>query len=167
MFKQSQPKTKPQSKKAAAFGLLSVAVLIAGCSTNKIPASVFGGSCEIHPKAEFEVRGTTPYDQGWIDETIAVNTEVCKHERPKPRPTTMDPAPRPAPAAKPAKPARRGLLSRLRRQPVAAIPTPAPRPAVAPAAEAPRVVPARAEPVPVEEPAPKTCSGIEELLKLC
>ena len=72
------------------FGVVCVvATLMTGCSGTKLPASVSGGLDRVFLPPPHAIRGATPVDQAWIDETIAVGVEVMKWEI-KERPPGLD-----------------------------------------------------------------------------
>lgn len=78
--------------------VFAIAMLLTGCAGAKLPASVSGGIDKIFPEPPHEIRGATPIDQRWIDETIEAGSTCCAWQV-KPRPAALD-APPPPPAAK-------------------------------------------------------------------
>lgn len=71
-----------------------IAILLAGCAGTRLPASVSGGIDRIFPEPPHEIKGATPVDQGWIDETIEAGSTCCGWIV-KPRPLGLDPTPVP------------------------------------------------------------------------
>lgn len=68
---------------------LAIAML-AGCAGVHLPASVSEGTCNIIPRAEYEILGKTRNDQRWIDDTIEGEVGGCGFARPLPRPASWD-----------------------------------------------------------------------------
>ncbi|WP_247337456.1 hypothetical protein [Bradyrhizobium sp. 147] len=125
--------------------IAAIALLLAGCAS-KGPASIAGGECRIFEAPKYEVRGQRDYDQDWIDSQLEGGVGGCHWKRPQKRPAALDAAP--VPRVAPAKPARRGILRRIRDRvlparaapPAAVLPLePVPPPVIAaPAPPAPR-----------------------------
>lgn len=120
-----------------------VALLLAGCASRG-PGSIAGGECRIFEAPKYEVRGVRDYDQDWIDSQVEGGVGGCHWTRPKPRPAALDASP--AAKAAPAKPARRGIVRRIRDRilppaaaaPIEAAPITPPAPDPAPAPRPPR-----------------------------
>lgn len=86
-------------------------MLTAGCAGTRLPATVSGGIDQVFPEPPHEIRGATPVDQAWIDETIEAGATCCGwHVKPRPvaldKPIVLPPAPK-------AKPKKRPLWMRL------------------------------------------------------
>lgn len=64
------------------------------------------GLDQVFPAPPHEIRGLTPVDQAWIDETIEAGSTCCRWQV-KPRPVALDtpivvpPAPKPKPKKTP------------------------------------------------------------------
>jgi hypothetical protein len=70
---------------ALAFALVTI---LAACG-HKPPASVSQGVDRIFPEPPHEIRGATPVDQRWIDETVAAGQTCCMWAV-RPRPNDID-----------------------------------------------------------------------------
>jgi len=137
------------------ISIVVLALLLAGCAVRG-PASIAGGECRIFEAPKYEVRGQRDYDQDWIDSQIEGGVGGCKWRRPSPRPAAIDQAPAARPA--PVKPARRGIVQRIRARVLPAKEWPAAAPPIAPT---PAIVTPAPDPAPVPRP-PR--SAIERLL---
>ncbi|WBU27607.1 hypothetical protein OOZ54_12970 [Rhodopseudomonas palustris] len=132
---------------------ISAALALAGCATVPSgPTSVAGSECKILERPDYEVRGATPYDQRWVDRTVAGGIGACNWAYPAPRPPELEKQKAPPVVAKRAQP-RRSLIRRIKDR-------------VIPAAEAKQVTwppPAVAVlPAPPTPPPPR--EAIDELL---
>lgn len=82
---------------------------IAGCASSGKFASV-AEFCAALPPQKFEVKGATPFDQPWIDDTSeAVQAGCPDRKRPEPRPAEWD-----KPLAKDKAAPKKSLAKRLR-----------------------------------------------------
>jgi len=70
---------------ARAVILAICGISLAACASAPRPASVKGGECKVFPRPPTVVVGQTPYDQGWIDDTIESGVASCGWQRPAPR----------------------------------------------------------------------------------
>ncbi|NWG25682.1 MAG: hypothetical protein HXY30_14920 [Pseudorhodoplanes sp.] len=85
--------------------------------------------CNALPKQDYVIKGKTPHDQAWIDDTSAVTVAGCGRPRPAERPKGWDgpthtvggktvpvpvPPARPKPAAKPKQRLPAAVLDRIR-----------------------------------------------------
>src|SRR4051812_8683264 len=118
-----------------------LALLLAGCASRG-PGSIAGGECKIFEAPRYEVRGQQSYDQDWIDSQVEGGVGGCHWQRPARRPAELDAAPgarQSATRSAVVKPARRGILRRIRDRvlphkveaPAAAPIEPAPAPVIA------------------------------------
>lgn len=142
------------------FKIISIVLLAAllGACASRGPASIAGGECKIFEAPKYEVRGQRDYDQDWIDSQVEGGVGGCHWKRPQPRPASIDAAP--TPRAAPARPARRGVVQRIRDRVLPA------RPAAVPPAAAPIAAPAPVELEPAAPPAPRLPrSAIDRLLQ--
>lgn len=80
---------------------LAVSLLLAGCSHKGPIGSIVGGECELAHTPEYAVLGKRPYDQRWVNKTTEGLVVGCKQPRPKPRPASLDAAPRKASVSQP------------------------------------------------------------------
>ncbi|KGT79295.1 hypothetical protein MA20_12760 [Bradyrhizobium japonicum] len=134
-----------------------LALLLAGCASRG-PASIAGGECRIFEAPKYEVRGARDYDQDWIDSQVEGGVGGCHWNRPARRPAAIEASP--APRVAPAKPARRGIIRRIRDRVLPTRSTP-------PAAAAPIEVPPAPVIAPAPDPAPPRPprSALERLLQ--
>jgi hypothetical protein len=80
---------------------------------------VAGGEAHALQAPKYQVKGATPYDQGWIDETTEAGVAALGWERPQPRPPELDApkvAAKPAPAAQKPTVKKKHWYDRLRRK---------------------------------------------------
>lgn len=130
---------------------LMLAAMLGGCATTG-GGSVTGGECKVFERPPYAVRGVTQYDQDVADNFVESGVGGCKWKRPAARPATLDAAPAPKTAAKPAK--KRTLIQRVKAKVW-------PTNVVAPVVLAPVVAPPAPAPA-LPKPAPR--SAIDELL---
>jgi hypothetical protein len=64
-------------------------MLLSGCAGSR-PASIAGGECRIAHTPQYAVKGATPYDQNWVDDTTESLVAGCKQPRPLARPASLD-----------------------------------------------------------------------------
>jgi hypothetical protein len=83
--------------------------MTAGCAGTNLPASVSGLS-RVFREPPHEIRGATPADQRWIDETIETGSETLGWQV-KPRPARLD---QPTAPAAPAKKPKRRIRDRIK-----------------------------------------------------
>ncbi len=75
--------------RAAILALL--AVLLAGCATNKEAfTTISGGEAKVFEAPPYEVRGVTQYDQNWIDSQVEGGVAAFGWPRPAPRPAAIE-----------------------------------------------------------------------------
>lgn len=65
-----------------ALSLIGLSVLVGGCATTSVPASVAGGECKVFHDPGFAVRGRTLRDNQWIGRTQETGIRVCNWKRP-------------------------------------------------------------------------------------
>jgi hypothetical protein len=68
--------------------LAVLGISLAGCASGKF--ATVDAFCEVLPKQQFVVRGATPFDQPWIDDTAEAVIAGCGRERPEARPVEWD-----------------------------------------------------------------------------
>lgn len=62
--------------------MVFAAVLLGGCATSNLPASVRGGECRVFTDPGFAVRGKRLRDSQWIGRTQEKGITVCGWARP-------------------------------------------------------------------------------------
>lgn len=85
--------SRPQLKPLMTVMLLGVSgiVLSACATTNQNFATLQRGACVAFPRAPYQVKGQTSFDQRWADETIEAEVVGCGFKRPQARPATLMP----------------------------------------------------------------------------
>jgi hypothetical protein len=135
-----------------------LALLLAGCASDKILTSIPGGESKVFERPPYVVLGKTRYDQNWIDSQVEGGVAAFGWPRPAPRPPQLDAKPgQKIVAAAPKK--KRGLIRRIKDR---ILPTKTPAPTEVPV-EAPPPVVATPEPLPPPPPPPPK-SDVDELL---
>lgn len=93
-----------------------IAATLAACGTQP-KVSVAGGEAHALRAPPYQVKGATPYDQDWIDETTEAGVAGLGWQRPAPRPPELDrPRVAPKPQAVPAPAKKKRWLDRFRRK---------------------------------------------------
>lgn len=105
--------TKPPRALMPATLLAAIGALLAGCATSKLASLAEVGKA--FPRAEYQIKGRTAYDQAWIDKTTEAEVAAFGFQRPQQRPAELDQGLRAvARPSSPAAPARKpSLLQRL------------------------------------------------------
>lgn len=97
--------------------MVALGTLLTGCANKDASFITTAALCQKLPKPEFQIRGATPYDQNFADETTEVLVAGCGADRPKPRPPEMERVAAVAPPVKKPAPAKRKFLDRFRSKP--------------------------------------------------
>lgn len=61
----------------------------AGCVHDKDGFATLQGPRDSFPAPEYQIKGETPYDQKWADETTEAGVAGLGWKRPKPRPASL------------------------------------------------------------------------------
>lgn len=70
---------------------MACGILLSACAGRNVKvASVKEGACKIAHTPQYAVKGLTPYDQDWIDDTTEGLVGGCAQPRPKARPASLD-----------------------------------------------------------------------------
>lgn len=88
-------------------------LLLAGCATGKGITSIDGGESKVFEAPEYAIRGSTQYDQNWIDSQVEGGVAAFGWPRPKPRPPELDARSVPRTAVAKAAPSK-GFIKRIR-----------------------------------------------------
>lgn len=71
--------------------VFGIAAMLAACGTPQVGS--VGGESRVITAPEYSLKGATPYDQEWIDETTEAGIAGLGWKRPKPRPASFDAKP--------------------------------------------------------------------------